>query len=269
MADATKLAPMRWKIGTMGFSYPAWSGGVFYPRGVKPADYLAYYAKCFDAVELDTTFYAIPAPDRVRRWASAVGPDFRFSLKTPRDITHADDVSAAAAMMASFVTSVREFGEKLGVILLQFPPSFDARRFRELQGLLATIPTDIPLCAEFRHASWWAWGDTAQFLADYNVSWASADYVSSPRELRVVGHRAYLRLIGEHDRYPNMYREERDPTADLQHWKSELDRAAPEEVWVLLNNDYAGFSIATAERLLALLGRQSSRPIAVETTLFG
>lgn len=261
---------MIWRIGTMGFSYPAWAG-VFYPRGLRPADYLAYYARCFDCVELDTTFYAAPDAPRVRRWAAAVPERFRFSVKTPRDVTHAEDVGAHAAPMAAFIDTLAEFGVKLGWVLLQFPPAFDARRWRELERLLRTKPTWVPLCSEFRHASWWQWGETPKLLADYHVAWASADYVASPRALRTVGTRAYVRLIGEHDRYLATNREERDPTDDLAWWHTQLHTAAAglDEAWVLLNNDYAGFSIATAERFKRQLGLPVNRPEALVPGLFG
>jgi uncharacterized protein YecE (DUF72 family) len=260
---------MRWRIGTMGFSYSAWAGGVFYPPGVKPGDYLAYFARCFDCVELDTTFYAAPDRDRVRRWAAAVGEDFRFSVKTPRDITHADDVGATAGAFLAFAGVLDEFGEKLGTVLLQFPPSFTARRWQELERLLRCVPPAVPLCAEFRHESWWQWEETPRFLADYSVTWASADYVASPRELRTVGGKAYVRLIGEHDRYPSMNREERDPESDLIWWRGQLEQTPLDEAWVLLNNDYAGFSIATAERLKRMLGMAADRPLAARPGLFG
>lgn len=259
----------------MGFSYAPWGGGTFYPKGLKAGDWLGYYAKCFDCVELDTTFYAVPDKERVRRWAGAVGEDFRFSVKTPRDVTHAENVGAQAGVMAGFVESVREFGGKLGTVLLQFPPSFEARRWRELEGLVRTIPAEVPVCAEFRHGSWWKWGEggveTEKLLGDYGMSWASADYVSSPRELRVVGGRGYVRLIGEHDRYPAGNREERDPTEDLRWWIDRVESAGPEirEMWVLHNNDYAGFSIATGERFKRMLGMDVVRPMGVEAGLFG
>lgn len=253
----------------MGFSYTAWAG-VFYPRSVRPSEYLAYYARCFDCVELDTTFYAAPDLDRVRRWAAAVPDEFRFSAKTPRDITHAQAVADQAAAMRRFVETLAALGDKLGVVLLQFPPAFHATRWRELLGLLRATPAWVPLFVEFRHASWWEWPDTSRLLADHHVGWASADYVASPRVLKVVGRRAYVRLIGEHNRYPDMNREQRDPSADLDFWCSALDAVTEplEEAWVLLNNDYAGFSIATAERLKRRLGLPLDRPDGLVRGLF-
>src|SRR4051812_23520541 len=77
----------RLAFGTMGFSYSDWAG-VFYPSGMKPGDYLSYYARHFDTVELDTTFHATPPPERVRRWADVTPEGVRFCVKVPKDVTH-------------------------------------------------------------------------------------------------------------------------------------------------------------------------------------
>lgn len=280
---------MQWHLGTMGFSYPEWGHPAFYPRGAKSSDYLTYYARCFDAVELDTTFYAAPDAERVQRWASQVPDHFRFSLKTPRDVTHADDVGATSRTFLSFLEPLSHFGDKLGMILLQFPPTFVASRWRELERLAKTIPSNVPLAAEFRHLSWYTAPGTPSFLADYHLTWASSDYTTPrgdyvvPPRLNVSTDTLYVRLIGYHDRYPEMNKEERDPSTDLENWRdsmakaierSELDSAQPERpairtAWVLFSNDYAGHAPATLDRFKKLIGQTPTRPLAVESTLFG
>ena len=77
-----------WRLGTIGFGYDDWRGP-FYPANAKAGDYLAFYGRYFNAVELDTTFHATPPPDRAARWASAGPDDFRFCPKAPRALTHA------------------------------------------------------------------------------------------------------------------------------------------------------------------------------------
>src|SRR5215208_4261581 len=96
-----------WRIGTIGFGYADWQD-VFYPPEVKSADYLSFYAKHFDTLELDTTFHAVPTPDRVRRWAGAVPERFRFCVKTPKDVTHAPTpLSRRTDAMLEFLDVVR------------------------------------------------------------------------------------------------------------------------------------------------------------------
>src|SRR5688572_19946054 len=116
---------MNYRLGTMGFSYADWAGGVFYPPGLKPGEYLSHYAKYFDAVELDTTFHATPPPERFRRWADVTPAGFRFAVKTPKSVTHELPPDKAIGGMHAFLDAARRLGEKLGVVLLQFAPSFE------------------------------------------------------------------------------------------------------------------------------------------------
>src|SRR3954454_4138006 len=107
----------------MGFSYAEWIN-VFYPKGIKSGDWLPFYAKHFNAVELDTTFYAVPPVERVQRWRDETPDDFRFTAKVPKDITHAQVIDRAIPSMMQFLDVMQAFEWKLAVILIQFPPSF-------------------------------------------------------------------------------------------------------------------------------------------------
>src|SRR5690348_16147892 len=111
------------RLGTMGFSYPDWSG-VFYPKGTKSTDFLSFYARHFNIVELDTTFHAVPPIQRVRRWRDETPDDFRFTAKVSKDITHASVIDRAVPAMMDFLSAMRAFEPKLAVILIQLPPSF-------------------------------------------------------------------------------------------------------------------------------------------------
>ena len=75
------------RLGTGGWNYDAWVGP-FYPIKTRAADFLTTYARAFDTVEVDSTFYAIPPAKTVRGWASRVGEGFEFALKLPQEITH-------------------------------------------------------------------------------------------------------------------------------------------------------------------------------------
>ena len=110
-------------IGTMGFSYQDWSGA-FYPKGLTGRDYLSYYSRIFNAVEIDSTFYGTPRRESVIRWKESVPDGFRICVKVPRSITHDAKIIDVHKEMEAFINAVRLLGEKLGVILLQFPPSF-------------------------------------------------------------------------------------------------------------------------------------------------
>lgn len=90
-------------LGLPQWSHPAWPGQLL-GVGAKPAEHLAHYARVFNTVEGNTTFYASPTPETVRRWADAVPPQFRFSFKFPKEISHQSDLVSAGKQVAAFIT---------------------------------------------------------------------------------------------------------------------------------------------------------------------
>ena len=257
---------MRWRLGTMGFSYRDWAGA-FYPPGTKPGDYLAHYARHFDAVELDTTFYATPPRARVERWAAAVPEDFRFCMKMPRAVTHELPTARAADELRGFADAALAFGEKLGVILLQFPPSFEfpggMSKLDRLAG--AAAATGLRYAVELRDGSW-GQRETLDLLAEHRVALVAAEYLSVPRVIPVTADFLYVRWIGQHERFQQLDHEQVDMGGRLAWWKAKLDAAGAPAAWGFFNNDYAGYSVATCNRMKRLVGL----PVRADTspTLF-
>src|SRR3954468_1618331 len=96
-------------IGTQGWNYAAWVGP-FYPLGTRPPDFLATYAKAFRAVEVDSTFYAVPDVRAVRAWNERTPADFTFALKMPREVTHERRFRGAGDLVRDFLDRARELG---------------------------------------------------------------------------------------------------------------------------------------------------------------
>lgn len=250
----------QWRLGTMGFGYSEWTN-VFYPRGMKAGEYLGWYAQHFDTVELDTTFHAAPTADRVRHWASLTPSGFRFTAKAPRAVTHDAPLETTAATMLAFLDALRNFGDKLGVVLLQFPPTFAANRFGALDEFLGKMPTDLRYAVEFRHPSWRVSQRTVEMLRHHRVAWASVDYVGEKAEIRPTTDFIYVRWIGEHARFPDMNHEQLDMTERLEWWKARIAEVpGVETVWGFFNNDYSGYSVATCERFKRIIGLSPMRP---------
>jgi uncharacterized protein YecE (DUF72 family) len=241
-----------WYIGSITFAEKSWLGP-FYPRGTKSADYLAVYARHFNAVELDTTFYAVPGVPQVRKWADAVPDPFRFCVKTPRGITHDSTLVGSVRPMLTFLDVMRNFGDKLGAVLLQFPPSFAATEFGKLEQFLAQLPTDVRYAVEFRNSTWRN-GRTAQLLRSNHIAWVAQDYAGQPADLTVTTDFLYLRFIGQHDRFQTYDREQVDPTNALKWWKTKADTTTAQRAFAVVSNDYAGFAVGTAQRLMRLAG---------------
>lgn len=244
-----------WRLGTMGFSYKDWEG-VFYPAGMQPRDYLTHYSHYFNAVELDSTFYGTPRPEYVERWAAVTPPDFSFCAKVPREITHDLRLSAeSAGPMEEFLKTMDLLGDKLGVILIQLPPDFTFGHIHHLAVFLRRLPPGYRYAVEFRHSSWHATA-TGQLLQNYNVAWASTDYIHLPQRVYVSTDFIYIRWIGQHGQYETKDYERVDLTPKLEAWwediQSRIDGARM--VYGFFNNDYAGHSPATCNKFKRIVG---------------
>lgn len=258
-----------WRLGTMGYSYDDWIGP-FFPAGLPRSDWLSFYAQHHNCIELNTTFHAIPVVERVQAWRDAVPEDFRFAVKVNHQITHALAMRHATALMNHFVDAMRPMGKKLGVMLLQYPPTLASADWSGLALFVESLPKDVRFAMEFRHRSWLS-QSTFDLLARHNVALVMLDHEDHPWALKtpVTADFAYVRLVGKHDRYEELGFEQRDPSTDLDRWKERLEWCEQDsplrEKWVLFNNDYAGHAPATLRRFRKLIGDSSS---AAPPTLF-
>lgn len=278
VADHTGIS---WNLGTIGFGYPDWAG-TFYPRGVSGADRLARYAEHFNAVEIDATFHAIPAPKTVRRWADAVPEDFRFCVKTPREISHAPEDDALSSqrtrdVMHRFLEIASELGEKLSVVLVQFPATFREQRSAELAEFLAGLPAGPKYAVELRNDDWWV-PTTAERFRELGVCWVAADEVNKdqasrppagddgsyrPRPIVSTADFLYARWVGWHEQFPDTTNECLDPTLRLEWWKDRFEYVLPrrpeiKEIYGFFGNGYSGHAPATCRRFKKTLGIRST-----------
>ena len=118
-------------LGTIGWSYSFWKG-VFYPAKIASKDFLPYYASKFSTVEVDSTFYRIPTPQAITNWKNQTPQNFTFSLKFPSVITHIKMLKDCERETGIFLERASFLGDKLGPLLLQFPPSFGVERLPDL-----------------------------------------------------------------------------------------------------------------------------------------
>ena len=138
--------------GTSGFSYPAWKG-VFYPATLPASKMLEYYAARLNGVELNGSFYRTPPEGAMLKWAGEVPQGFRFCMKANRGLTYSAEGFDRAGLARIFSERVSPLGDRLGPILLQFPPARQ-KNVELLEALLDALAR--PVAAEFRHESWFA-----------------------------------------------------------------------------------------------------------------
>lgn len=276
-----------WHLGAVGFGEDDWAS-TFYPRSLHPSRRLSFYAANFHSIEIDTTFHAIPAPATVTKWAAAVPSDFRFCIKASADITHGprlpggrrpditppDHLASPATQQTShhFFRILAELGDKLDVVIFQFPATFDVLRRDELANYLASLPAGIRYAVEFRNPTWWE-PPTAHLLRALNISWVATDLVSAERAARApfpddldrpdpivpTADFLYCRLIGPHNQFPNARQEHLDPSARLAWWNQRLrsileKRPEIRSIHTMFGNGFAGHAPATARRFASIAG---------------
>lgn len=145
--------PPRIYAGCTGWSMKEWTGNV-YPAGTKAKDFLKFYGKQFNTIELNTTHYRIPAAEMISKWKDLTPRDFRFCPKVVNQVSHARDMGIESGKMMDFCNSITGLEERLGPCFMQLPPYFGADRYAVLESFLRQWPKDIRLAVEVRHESW-------------------------------------------------------------------------------------------------------------------
>lgn len=260
----------RIRIGTQGWNYAAWVGP-FYPSGTRPAAFLSTYARAFGTVEVDSTFYAVPAPKVVRGWAGRVPEDFVFALKMPQEVTHERRLRGAEDIVDRFLEAARELGARLGPVLVQLGPDFDASERGALEGFLPALPRDLRFAVEVRHSSWMRAGPLEalrSLLGEHGAALALSDGRWIPRDTmtalagRPTAPFHYVRWMGPDRAITDYSHLQFDRSAEIRSWADVLKRSAlaGTEVFGYFNNHFAGHSPANARELLSLLGERVVDP---------
>jgi uncharacterized protein YecE (DUF72 family) len=238
-------------LGTQGWAYKSWVG-VFYPEGTRADDYLAEYAKHFRAIEIDSTYYAIPRARSVEQWRDATPAHFRFAAKFPQSITHEKMLTDAERETEQFLATMALLGEKLGPLVLQFPYTFAPTQHDTLARYLTALPPQFRYAVEVRQRGWL---NDAFFdlLQHHRVAYVMSDYGAMPRVPRVTTDFAYIRLLGRRQDFKDEQfdRVRLNREADLARW-SDLIFDLNEKgvaVWAFVNNRYQGHSPATVRAL--------------------
>ncbi|SCZ64072.1 DUF72 domain-containing protein [Thiohalomonas denitrificans] len=180
---------MRLYIGTSGFAYKGWKGS-FYPQGIAERDLLSWYARQFNAVEINSTFYRFPTLAGLATWASQVPGSFRFSIKVPQRITHAKRLYDVDEDLHYLIDTITTLGPRLGPLLFQLPPRFQLDR-ASLEDLIAQLPPKLRVAFEFRHPSWLC-DEIYRLLADNGCALGFNDEIMTT--LRATTDWGYLRL---------------------------------------------------------------------------
>jgi uncharacterized protein YecE (DUF72 family) len=249
-------------IGTSGYSYTDWIGP-FYPPGTRPERMLAYYCRYFPLVELNFTFYRLPAATQLARIAEHTPAGFQFVVKLHRTLSHDEEPRDLAAFRLA-VAELEQRGRLAG-LLCQLPQAIhDEPRHRSWLETLAREFAGCRLAVEFRHRSWYR-PDVPNWLRDHDLDLVAVDVPDLPglypRGLVQSSPRLYVRLHSRNaaawygsdkERYDYDYGD-----AALTEWIDALVplAAGNERVLLLFNNCHRGQAAANAQRMRELLAK--------------
>ena len=265
----------RVRVGCQGWNYDDWvtppgaRSAVFYPRGTRAAAMLDVYARAFDTVEVDSTFYAVPSGAAVEGWHRRTPPGFTFALKLPQLITHQLALGRESEpVLAEFCERARLLKEKLAAVLVQLPPQFEATadNWRVLSAFLPLLPRDIRFHFEFRDPPWF----NARVVERLARAGAGLALVEGPWARRervwqaagsVGGESVYVRWMGARDltAFAEVVRPQDE---NLREWAEVIERLAPRvaHVFAYFSNFYEGHAPASAHKLKRLLGLPAVAP---------
>jgi uncharacterized protein YecE (DUF72 family) len=242
----------RFWIGTSGWHYNHWRER-FYPRDLPKHGWFTYYARVFDTVELNNSFYRQPKSETWREWRDAAPPGFRFAVKANRFLTHIKRFKDIEDSLKRFMEGAEGLGSFLGPILYQAPPNFRRTddNLTRLDAFFRLLPARHQHVFEFRHSSW-SVDETLELLRRYNVALCVQDMPNLEVPHVATADFVYVRLHGKEKTYTSNYSD-----AALDVWADELKRmtrGGAKEAWVYFNNDLEGYAIENARGLGDRLG---------------
>lgn len=231
-------------IGTSGWHYKHWLGP-FYPDKLPAKEMFAFYARHFDTVEINNSFYHLPLPSTFDSWRDNSPKHFLFAVKGSRFITHMKKLKEPESSSVKFFDGVERLGEKLGPILFQLPPRWQVNVER-LSHFLDVLPKHRRYVFEFRDESWLV-KEVYDVLRKHNAAFCIHNLVGRQTPFEITADFTYVRFHGPGAaKYRGSY-----STNALQNWADRIGnwRADLSAVYVYFNNDVGGAAIENAKTL--------------------
>ena len=241
-------------LGTIGWSYNFWKGN-FYPNKTASRAFLSYYATKFDTVEVDSTFYRIPTEQAITNWKNQTPKNFMFSLKFPSIITHIKMLKDCERETNVFLERTKLLGEKLGPLLLQFPPTFGINHLYELDDFLRKLPKTNRYVVEVRDEEF-LHEEFYLVLRANNVALAWVDSSNMPQIEEVTSDFLYVRWEGDRSKVKGtLGKIEVDIQENLQIWADKLKPflSQQRDLFGYFGKYYSGYPPSDINSLLNLV----------------
>jgi uncharacterized protein YecE (DUF72 family) len=244
------------RIGTSGWHYKHWRGP-FYEDNCPASKMLPSYYSQFDTVEINNSFYKLPAPGTFSCWRDATPENFCFAVKASRFITHNKKLKDPENALKNFLPRAEELGHKLGPILFQLPPRWRINADR-LDEFLSTLPETRRYAFEFRELSWLN-ARIYELLQRHNAALCIYELGGFKAPIKITADWTYIRLHGPGGKYQGSY-----STEMLSEWAHRIDawRRSLKAVYVYFDNDQAAYAVHNALELKRLVAQGEHRKAA-------
>ena len=252
-------------IGTAGFFYKDWIGP-FYPKKLQKAQYLEYFSKFFNLVEINSTFYNLPSEDMVINWNHRVPENFRFIVKVWQQISHNLDDQDLDSHIIEFFSRLNELKPKIIRFLLQFPPWFkySESHLQKLELLLKRVPSGYKYIIELRDNSWYDSEILSKFIDGENVILGTTYMPKIIPYYMPNQNKYYIRMIGDRELsvFNQNQRDQNDALDDLYTNVQKLMKTPNiYEIFIIVNNHFQGYapeSVNTIKKKFGLSYRSFS-----------
>jgi uncharacterized protein YecE (DUF72 family) len=240
-------------IGTSGWHYDHWRGP-FYPTDLPAKDFLSFYARHFRAVEINNSFYHLPAKRTLKQWARTVDEGFCFAVKASRYITHMKKLKDPAESLRLFLDTIAVLGQKRGPVLFQLPPRWRCNADR-LRAFLEQLPIRWPVVFEFRDETWFN-PTVYTLLSQANAAFCIYELAGLTSPEVITADVVYVRLHGPTTTaYQGCYSDRQ-----LADWADKLCAWAwsGKRVYCFFDNDQNAFAAQNALTLQRMIAERFS-----------
>lgn len=238
----------QFRVGTSGWIHKHWRG-VFSPRDLPDGHWFGYYVQFFDTVEINFTFYRLPAENVFDDWQRQAPPGFVYAVKASRFLTHMKKLKDPEEPLERILGRSRRLGAQLGPVLYQLPPRWRCNLER-LRQVVSLLPRDLHHVLEFREPTWYT-DAVREVLTEAGVGFCIHDMRGAPCPLWATGPVVYVRFHGPTEKaYAGCY-----PRSHLERWAELIERFRQEghDVFAYFNNVHAGNAVRNARELQELL----------------
>ncbi len=232
-------------LGCSGWYYDAWAN-LFYPEELNKANWLEYYAKHFNTVEVNSTFYHFPNKKMLKSWFRKTPGEFIFTLKANQIITHKKKFKGTERLVKSFYQLASLLENKLGCIMFQLPEIIhkDITLLNSITDQLDRRRNNI---LEFRHPSWFC-DEVYDILRENQIGFCTVSAPNLPEDLAITSDNVYLRFHGKTGWYKYEYSKQ-----ELQRWAEKIKKVKAKKIFCYFNNDYQAYAAKNCSELKKIL----------------